>query len=63
MGKKHCRNKQEVLQRVRQKKQQEAGKPKTILQSRLQTINQLRPAMEKARKKMREEKKNAGIGI
>lgn len=56
MGKKHCRNKQEVLQRVRQKKQQEAGKPQTILQSRLQTINQLKPAMEKARKKMREEK-------
>jgi len=63
MGKKHCRNKQEVLQRVRQKKQQEAGKPQTVLQNRLQTINQLRPAMEKARKKMREEKKNAGIGI
>lgn len=63
MGKKRCRNKQEVLQRVRQKKQQEAGKPQTVLQNRLQTINQLRPAMEKARKKMREEKKNAGIGI
>ena len=56
MGKKHCRNKQEVLQRVRQKKQREAGKPKAILQSRLQTINQLKPAIEKARKKMREEK-------
>lgn len=56
MGKKHCRNKQEVLQRVQQKKQQEAGKPQTILQSRLQTINQLKPVIEKARKKMREEK-------
>ena len=56
MGKKHCRNKQEVLQRVRQKKQQETGKPQTILQSRLQTINQLKPVIEKARKKMREEK-------
>lgn len=56
MGKKHCRNKQEVLQRVWRQKQQEAGKPKTILQGRLQTINQLRPAMEKARKKMREGK-------
>lgn len=56
MGKKHCRNKQEVLQRVREKKQQEAGKPQNILQSRLQTINQIKPAIEKARKKMREEK-------
>lgn len=56
MGKKHYRNKQEVLQRVRQKKQREAGKPQTILQSRLQTINQLKPVIEKARKKMREEK-------
>lgn len=56
MGKKHCRNKQEVLQRVREKKQQEAGKPQTILQSRLQTINQIKPVIEKARKKMREEK-------
>lgn len=56
MGKKHCRNKQEVLQRFQQKKQKEAGKPQTILQSRLQTINQIKPAMEKARKKMREEK-------
>lgn len=50
MGKKHCRNKQEVLQRLRQKKQQEAGKPQTVLQNRLQTINQLKPAMEKERK-------------
>lgn len=56
MGKKHCRNKWEVLQMVRQQKQQEAGKPQTILQSRLQTINQIRPAMEKARKKIREGK-------
>jgi len=56
MGKKHCRNKWEVLQRVRQQKQQEAGKPQPILKSRLQTINQLRPAMEKARQKMREGK-------
>jgi len=63
MGKKHCRNKWEVLQRVRQEKQQEAGKPQTILQGRLKTINQLRPAMEKARKKMREEKENAGNSI
>ena len=60
MGKKHCRNKWEVLQRVRQQKQQEAGKPQTVLQGRLQTINQLKPVIEKARKKMREEKKNAG---
>ena len=56
MGKKHCRNKQEVLQRVWQKKQQEAGKPQTILQNRLQTINQIKPVIEKARKKIREEK-------
>ncbi len=55
MGKKHCRNKCEVLQRVKQKKQKEAGKPQTILQNRLQTINQLRPEMEKARKKIRED--------
>lgn len=51
MGKKHCRNKQEVLQRIWQQKQHEVGKPKTILQSRLQTINQLKPVIEKARKK------------
>ncbi len=63
MGKKHCRNKWEVLQRVRQQKQQEAGKPQTVLQGRLQTINQLKPVIEKARKKMREEKKNAGGSI
>lgn len=56
MGKKHCRNKWEVLQRARQKKQKEAGKSQTVLQNRLQTINQIRPAMEKARKKMREGK-------
>ena len=55
MGKKHCRNKWEVLQRVKQKKQKEAGKRQTILQNRLQTINQLRPEMEKARKKIRED--------
>lgn len=63
MGKKHCMNKQEVLQRARQQKQKEAGKPQTILQGRLQTINQIKPAMEKAGKKMREEKKNAGSSI
>jgi len=63
MAKKHCRNKQEVLQRLWQKKQQEAGKPQTVLQNRLQTINRIKPAMEKARKKMREEKKNAGSSI
>lgn len=63
MAKKHCRNKQEVLQRLWQKKQQEAGKPQTVLQNRLQTINRLKPAMEKERKKMREEKKNAGSSI
>lgn len=44
------------MQRVRQKKQKEAGKLQTVLQNRLETINQLRPAMEKARKKMRENK-------
>lgn len=64
MGKKkYCRNKWEVLQRVRQQKQKEAGKPQTVLQNRLQIINQLKPVMEKARKKMREEKKNAGSSI
>ncbi len=52
MAKKHCRNKWEVLQRVRQQKQREAGKPQTVLQNRLKTINQIRPAMEKARKKV-----------
>ena len=46
MGKKHCRNKWEVLQRVRQQKQQEAGKPQTVLQGRLQTINQLKPVIK-----------------
>ena len=56
MGKKHCNNKQEVLQRVWQQKQQKAGKPQPILKRRLQTINQLRPVMEKASKKMKERK-------
>ncbi len=54
MGKKHCRNKWEVLQRVRKQKQQEAGKPQPVLKRRLQTINRLKPVMEKAEKKMRE---------
>ena len=36
--------------------QQEAGKPQPILKRRLQIINQLRPVMEKARKKMKEDK-------
>ena len=63
MGKKHCRNKQEVLQRMWQKKQREAEKPQSILKSRLQTINQIKPAMEKARKKMREGKENESNSI
>ena len=55
MKKNHCRNKWEVLQQVQQKKRQEARKPETVIASRLRTINQLRPIIEKAREKMREE--------
>lgn len=63
MAKKHCRNKWEVLQRAWQQKQQEAGKPQTVLQNRLEAINRIRPEMEIARKKMREEKTNADSSI
>lgn len=62
MGKKHCRNKYEVLQRAWQQKQHGAGKPETTLKSRLQTINKIRQTMEKAIK-MREGNTNASSSI
>ena len=53
MGKRknrHCQSKQEVLQRVRQQRvaeQQEKRKP--LLKRQLQTVNSIRPSVERAR--------------
>ena len=60
MGKRknrHCQSKQEVLQRVRQQRaaeQQEKRKP--ILKKQLQTINSIKPSIDRARAQMREKK-------
>lgn len=51
----HCQSKQEVLQRVRQQRvaeQQEKRKP--LLKRQLQTVNSIRPSVERARAQMRE---------
>lgn len=53
MGKRknrHCQSKQEVLQRVAE--QQE--KRKSILKRQLQTINSIKPSIDRARAQMRE---------
>ena len=58
MGKRknrHCQSKQEVLQRVRQQKaaeQQERRKPP--LKRQLQTINSIKPSVDRAKEQMRE---------
>ena len=58
MGKRknrHCQSKQEVLQRVRQKKAAEQPeKRKPLLKRQLQTVNSIRPSVERARAQMRE---------
>lgn len=58
MGKRknrHCQNKQEVLRMVwqqRAEKQQEKYKPP--LKRQLQTINSIKPSVDRARKQIRE---------
>lgn len=54
MGKRknrHCQSKQEVLQREWEKRR---GKQENPAKRQLRTINQIRPAIEKARKQMQE---------
>ena len=54
MGKRknrHCQRKQEVLQRVWEKKR---GQQEHLAKRQLRTINQVRPAIERARKQMQE---------
>ena len=56
MGKRknrHCQSKQEVLQRVRQQKAAEQPE-KPLLKRQLQTVNRIRPSVERARAQMRE---------
>ena len=56
MGKRknrHCQSKQEVLQRVRQQKAAEQPE-KRLLKRQLQTVNRIRPSVERARAQMRE---------
>jgi len=51
----HCQSKQEVLQRVRQQRaaeQKERRKPP--LKRQLQTINSIRPSIDRARAQMQE---------
>lgn len=51
----HCQSKQEVLQRVRQQKAAEQPeKRKPLLKRQLQTVNRIRPSVERARAQMRE---------
>lgn len=58
MGKRkdrHCQSKQEVLQRVRQQKEAERQeKRKPPLKRQLQTINSIKPSIDRARAQMRE---------
>lgn len=54
MGKRknrYCQSKQEVLQRVWEKKR---GQQEHLAKRQLRTINQVRPAIERARKQMQE---------
>lgn len=57
MGKRknrHCRNKQEVLQQMWQRRQQAAGKPEPFMKGQLRTINQIkRKRVEKNRRESR----------
>lgn len=55
MGKRknrHCRNKQEVLQKAWQQRQQAAEKPEPFMKRQLRTINQIKLSIERARKQM-----------
>ena len=57
MGKRknrHCQSKQEVLQRVRQQKTADQRQRKPPLKKQLQTINIIRPSIDRARAQMRE---------
>lgn len=55
-GKRHCNSRQEVLLKLYESKQQQeqAGKPQNRLSRQLQTINTIKPVIEKARKQMAE---------
>ena len=55
-GKKHCNSRQEVLLKLYESKrqQEQEGKPKNRLSRQLQTINTIKPVIEKARKQMAE---------
>ena len=50
----HCSSRREVLQRAYQKRQQEAGRAEPVLKKQLRTMNQIKPAIEGARKRMTE---------
>ena len=57
MGKRknrYCQSKQEVLQRVQQKAAEQQEKRKPLLKRQLQTVNNIRPSVERARAQMRE---------
>ena len=58
MGKRqtpHCQSKQEVLQRVRnQRAAEQKEKRKPLLKRQLQTINSIKPSVDRARAQMRE---------
>ena len=57
MGKRknrHCQSKQEVLQRVRQQQAADQGRRKPPLKRQLQTINSIKPSIDRARAQMRE---------
>lgn len=54
--KKHCNGKREVFQMVQnQIEEKNPQRPVNNFGQQLQTINQLRPVLEKARKRMREQ--------
>jgi len=50
----HCQSKQEVLQRELERRQQAAGKPVAGVQRIFGEFNAVKPAMEQARRRMRE---------
>ena len=57
MGKRknrHCSSKQEVLQKMWQREREKCGKPEPVLKKQLKTVNQIRPAIDRARKQMAE---------
>jgi hypothetical protein len=53
---KHCNSKAEVLNMVaRQMEQKQPERPKNSMNQRLQTVNKIRYAMERAKQEMREQ--------